>query len=350
MTDTGWHEPLFRARAGVWNRAMTTVTDSLTDLTVVVGAAPLRPEDVVAVARHGARVELDAAALARVAASRTLVEGLADDPEPHYGISTGFGALATTFIAPERRAQLQASLIRSHAAGTGAEVEREVVRALQLLRLQTLATGPHRRAPGRRRDVRRDAQRRHHPDRARVRLARAARATSRRSRTSRSPRWARATCATPRATCVRGGRRAGRGRHRAARAAREGGPRAHQRHRRHARDAAARPPRPVGAARHRRCRRGDVDRESARHRCRLRRRPHGAASAGRAGGIRGEPPRVPRRLADRRVAQATRQSARACRTRTRCAARRRCTAPRATPSTTPARSRSASCRRRSTTR
>lgn len=108
--------------------------------TVVVGAAPLRPADVVAVARHGARVELDPAALDRVAATRTLVEGLADDAEPHYGISTGFGALATTFIASERRAQLQASLIRSHAAGTGAEVEREVVRALQLLRLQTLMT------------------------------------------------------------------------------------------------------------------------------------------------------------------------------------------------------------------
>lgn len=119
---------------------MTTVMDSRTDLTVVVGAAPLRPADVVAVARHGARVELDPAALDRVAATRTLVEGLADDPEPHYGISTGFGALATTFIASERRAQLQASLIRSHAAGTGAEVEREVVRALQLLRLQTLMT------------------------------------------------------------------------------------------------------------------------------------------------------------------------------------------------------------------
>ena len=77
----------------------------------------------------------------RVAASRALVESLASDPEPHYGISTGFGALATTFIAEDRRAQLQASLIRSHAAGTGAEVETEVVRALQLLRLQTLATG-----------------------------------------------------------------------------------------------------------------------------------------------------------------------------------------------------------------
>ena len=66
---------------------------------------------------------------------------LADDDQPHYGISTGFGALATTHIPPELRAQLQRSLIRSHAAGSGPEVEREVVRALMLLRLSTLATG-----------------------------------------------------------------------------------------------------------------------------------------------------------------------------------------------------------------
>ena len=70
-----------------------------------------------------------------------MIDGLAADPNPHYGVSTGFGALATTFIAPDRRLQLQASLIRSHAAGTGAEVEREVVRGLQLLRLQTLTSG-----------------------------------------------------------------------------------------------------------------------------------------------------------------------------------------------------------------
>lgn len=108
---------------------------------VAVGAAPLHPADVVAVARRGARVTVDPQALARVAASRRLVEDLAEDPQPHYGVSTGFGALATTFIAPARRAQLQASLVRSHAAGTGPEVETEVVRALQLLRLQTLATG-----------------------------------------------------------------------------------------------------------------------------------------------------------------------------------------------------------------
>ncbi|MEF3404768.1 histidine ammonia-lyase [Agromyces sp. CCNWLW203] len=108
---------------------------------VTVGTGPLGIDDVVAVARHGATVVLDPAALDGVAASRAIVEGLAADPEPHYGISTGFGALATTFIAEDRRAQLQASLVRSHAAGSGAEVETEVVRALMLLRLSTLMTG-----------------------------------------------------------------------------------------------------------------------------------------------------------------------------------------------------------------
>ena len=108
---------------------------------VTVGAAPLRPEDVVAVARHHAPIVIDAGALDRVAAARGVIDGMAADPNPHYGVSTGFGALATTFIAPERRRQLQQSLIRSHAAGTGPEVETEVIRALQLLRLQTLASG-----------------------------------------------------------------------------------------------------------------------------------------------------------------------------------------------------------------
>jgi len=112
-----------------------------TAASVTVGTEALTIDDVVAVARHGASVVLDPAALEGVAASRAIVEGLAADPEPHYGISTGFGALATTFIAEDRRAQLQASLVRSHAAGSGAEVEREVVRALMLLRLSTLMTG-----------------------------------------------------------------------------------------------------------------------------------------------------------------------------------------------------------------
>ena len=84
---------------------------------------------------------LSEAALAAIDRARAVVEELAAAPTPAYGISTGFGALATRHIPTEMRAQLQRSLVRSHAAGSGPEVEREVVRALMLLRLSTLATG-----------------------------------------------------------------------------------------------------------------------------------------------------------------------------------------------------------------
>src|SRR3982751_5399537 len=108
---------------------------------VVVGIGPVPPEDVVRVARIGHGVRLADEALAEIARSRDVVDRLAKDARPHYGVSTGFGALATRHIPLEQRAQLQRSLIRSHAAGSGPEVEREVVRALMLLRLSTLATG-----------------------------------------------------------------------------------------------------------------------------------------------------------------------------------------------------------------
>ena len=108
---------------------------------IIVGTGPLDPADVVAVARHGARVELSAEAEHEIIAARKVIEALAEDDQPHYGVSTGFGALATRHIPAALRAQLQRSLIRSHAAGSGPEVETEVVRALMLLRLSTLATG-----------------------------------------------------------------------------------------------------------------------------------------------------------------------------------------------------------------
>jgi histidine ammonia-lyase len=108
---------------------------------VTVGGGPLAAADVVAVARNGAQVTLAAEALAAIRRGREIIDALAGDAEPHYGVSTGFGALATRHIPIEMRAQLQASLIRSHAAGSGTRVETEVVRALMLLRLATLATG-----------------------------------------------------------------------------------------------------------------------------------------------------------------------------------------------------------------
>ncbi len=107
---------------------------------IILHGTGVRIDDVVQVARHGAEVELGADALERMQRSRAIVERLAEG-EPKYGISTGFGALATVSIPPDRRSALQAALVRSHAAGMGDPVEEEVVRAMIFLRARTLALG-----------------------------------------------------------------------------------------------------------------------------------------------------------------------------------------------------------------
>ncbi|MEU3404790.1 MULTISPECIES: histidine ammonia-lyase [unclassified Streptomyces] len=109
--------------------------------TVVVGTSGTTAEDVIAVARGNARVELSGEALDALGRAREIVDALAAKPEPVYGVSTGFGALASRHISPELRAQLQRNIVRSHAAGMGPRVEREVVRALMFLRLKTVASG-----------------------------------------------------------------------------------------------------------------------------------------------------------------------------------------------------------------
>ncbi len=109
--------------------------------TVTIQPTGLAPADVIAVARHGARVELSPAALDAMQASRSIVDSIERAGRPVYGVSTGFGALANTSIAPERRAELQHALIRSHAAGIGAPMPAEVVRAMILLRVRSLSFG-----------------------------------------------------------------------------------------------------------------------------------------------------------------------------------------------------------------
>ncbi len=109
--------------------------------TVELTTQGLSAADVVAVARHDARVELAAQARAAMERSARVVEELSDAEEPAYGVSTGFGSLALVRIAPEKREELQRALVRSHAAGMGPPVEREVVRATMLLRARSLAMG-----------------------------------------------------------------------------------------------------------------------------------------------------------------------------------------------------------------
>lgn len=108
---------------------------------VIISTSGMTFEDLVAIARHNATVTISSDSLAAMQSSRDYVEELAASDTPVYGISTGFGALANRHVSQDLRTQLQRSLIRSHAAGVGNPVEREVVRALMALRLKTLASG-----------------------------------------------------------------------------------------------------------------------------------------------------------------------------------------------------------------
>ncbi|MBK5239376.1 MAG: aromatic amino acid lyase [Actinomycetales bacterium] len=81
---------VFAIGVGVWNRC----TSNLSPITI--GLGPVSIDSVVGVARFNSPVSLDTSALKVVAASRQIIENLPSDPHPHYGISTGFGALATT--------------------------------------------------------------------------------------------------------------------------------------------------------------------------------------------------------------------------------------------------------------
>jgi histidine ammonia-lyase len=109
--------------------------------TVELNGAGLSPADVVAVARGDASVELGARGRAAMEVSAAAVQRALHAPEPAYGVSTGFGSLANLVIPADRREELQRALIRSHAAGMGPPVEREVVRAMMLLRARTLSMG-----------------------------------------------------------------------------------------------------------------------------------------------------------------------------------------------------------------
>ena len=108
---------------------------------VVINTTGMTFEDVLAVARHDAKVVIAPATIEAVAQTRSRVDALAANSDSSTVISTGFGALANRHVSPEYRVQLQKSLIRSHAAGLGNLVEREVTRALMTLRLKTLCSG-----------------------------------------------------------------------------------------------------------------------------------------------------------------------------------------------------------------
>lgn len=108
---------------------------------VIIDGGRLRREDVIAVVEGEARVVLADSVAARMSPARDVVDRVVAEGRTVYGITTGFGALASTRIAPDSAEQLQLGLVRSHAAGVGPPLDRQLVRAMMLLRARTLAQG-----------------------------------------------------------------------------------------------------------------------------------------------------------------------------------------------------------------
>jgi histidine ammonia-lyase len=109
--------------------------------TIVIGDGPLGIEDLVAIARGGARVDISTAAKDRVRAARALVETWAREGRAVYGVTTGFGALCDVAIPEAQTRALQENILMSHAAGVGDPLPAEVVRGTMAVRLQDLSKG-----------------------------------------------------------------------------------------------------------------------------------------------------------------------------------------------------------------
>lgn len=108
---------------------------------VIIDGESLTIEDIIAVARHCVKVELAPTAYENINKSRQWVTNIVKHEKPVYGINTGFGVFAEQRILPDQSAQLSRNLILSHAVGTGAPLEEEIVRAAMLVRANTLAKG-----------------------------------------------------------------------------------------------------------------------------------------------------------------------------------------------------------------
>src|SRR6478752_9603031 len=100
---------------------------------VVIDGNSLTLEQVTAVAAARVRVSVAPWAKQRAGAARKVVDRLVESRAVAYGVTTGFGKLSEVAIPLDRLAELQVNLVRSHAAGIGANLSREATRAMMLL-------------------------------------------------------------------------------------------------------------------------------------------------------------------------------------------------------------------------
>lgn len=108
---------------------------------IVIGMDGVTLEDLVAIAREGASIRLSEDSVERIARARDLVEKWLREGRVIYGMTTGFGALSDVIIPPEETRRLQQNVLMSHAAGLGAVLDEETVRAVMALRVKDLARG-----------------------------------------------------------------------------------------------------------------------------------------------------------------------------------------------------------------
>jgi histidine ammonia-lyase len=108
---------------------------------LLIDGESLTVGDVFRVAVERAPVALAAGARERIRKARRVVEGVVERGDVVYGLTTGFGKLAEVAIPPDRIAELQVNLVRSHAAGVGPLLAEREVRAMMLLRANVVAKG-----------------------------------------------------------------------------------------------------------------------------------------------------------------------------------------------------------------
>ena len=108
---------------------------------IALDGKTLTIQAVVAVARGGGEPHLAQSAAHAVAACSDLLDRMIADGTPIYGVTTGFGALDGRKVPPEKTRALQVNLLRSHAAGVGAPMPDDAVRAMMTIRANVLATG-----------------------------------------------------------------------------------------------------------------------------------------------------------------------------------------------------------------
>ena len=108
---------------------------------IILDGENLKISQIESVIREKAKISLDKKVKERITLAQRVVEKAIDDEKVIYGITTGFGALSDVFISEDQQKQLQRNIILSHSAGVGDMFDEEIVRAIMLLRINSLAKG-----------------------------------------------------------------------------------------------------------------------------------------------------------------------------------------------------------------